>query len=128
MTPEGHSEILELRVEMMMDLELDIYSALLRLSSGVEYNLRIRFRSPSFLERSRDCSEVMRMLVSCLLHGTIPQLISEFLHKTKETVILHIQADMLGYHGVSPSKFRLGVRTKLITQPGEPMQLGLPES
>lgn len=26
----------------------------------------------------------------------------EFLHKTKETVILHIQADMLGYHGVSP--------------------------
>jgi len=112
----------------MTDLELDIYLVLLRLSSGVKYSLRRRSRSPSFLEKNRDCLEVMRLLVSCSLRGMIPQLMSEFLHKTKETVILHIQADMLGYHGVSTSKSRIGARPKLITQPGEPMQLGLPES
>jgi hypothetical protein len=31
---------------------------------------------------------------------------SEFLHKTNETVILHVQADMLGYHGVSSKSKR----------------------
>lgn len=84
-----------------MDLEVGIYSVLSKLSSGVESDLRRKFRSLSFREKNRDCLGVMLMLVSCSLHGLRPQLISEFLHKTNETVILHIQADMLGYHAVS---------------------------
>ena len=87
-----------------MDLEVGIYLVSSKLSSGVEFDLRRRFRLLSSLEKNRDCLEVMRLLVSCSLRGMIPQLMSEFLHKTKETVILHIQADMLGYHGVSPPK------------------------
>jgi hypothetical protein len=85
----------------MMGLEVGIYSVLWKLSSVVGYNSRRRSRLLSSREKSRDCLEVMLMLVSWSPFINSLQLISEFLHKTNETVILHIQADMLGYHGVS---------------------------
>ena len=56
----------------MMVLEVAIYSVLSKLSSGVEYDLRRKFRSLSSREKNRDCLEVMLMLVSCSLHGLRP--------------------------------------------------------
>jgi hypothetical protein len=106
-----------------MDLEVGICLVSWKLSSGVEYNLRRRSRSLSSREKSRGCLEVMLMLVSCLLQGLTPQLISEFLHRTNETVILHIQADMLGYHGVSTVYSQSVSKGKLMISPASPCNL-----
>jgi hypothetical protein len=105
---------------MMMDLEVGIYLALWKLSSVVGYNLRRRSRSLSSREKSRGCLEVMLMLVSWSPFINPLQLISEFLHKTNETVILHIQADMLGYHGVSTVYSESVSRGKLMISPVSP--------
>lgn len=89
----------------MMDLEVDICCRLPERLGSLESSLRRKSRSLGMRGRNRDCMVVITLLVSQIRLKIVQKSLkltkAERLKKDNATVLLQIQADMLGYHVVS---------------------------